>query len=178
MRPVRSDGNARFAAALAILAAVLALFSEHVLAGTASPARPRAASQQATPPASAQEIPASQTIAPDQLAKEIAGKDKPIVVCVAPRFLYDGAHVPGALFHGATSTEKGLADFKQWAASTPKGANIVLYCGCCPITRCPNIRPALATLHELGFTSVKVLWLPQDFHADWIEKGYPTEKSQ
>lgn len=177
---MKSVASARFAAVLtsAILAAVLALFCEHVLGGTPSPATLPAASQQATPPASAREIPASQTIEPDQLAKEIAGKDKPIVVCVAPRFLYDGAHVPGALFHGATSTEKGLADLRQWAASTRKDANIVLYCGCCPITRCPNIRPALATLHELGFTNVKVLWLPQDFHTDWIQKGYPTEKTQ
>ncbi|HXX43977.1 MAG TPA: rhodanese-like domain-containing protein [Candidatus Acidoferrales bacterium] len=177
---MKSDGSGRFAAVLtsAVLAALLTLLSAHVLGGMARPATLPATSQQATPPASAQEIPASQTIGPDQLANELARKDKPIVVCVAPRFLYDGAHIPGALFHGATSTDKGLADFKQWAASTAKDRNIVLYCGCCPITRCPNVRPALATLHELGFTNVKVLWLPQDFHTDWIQKGYPTEKSQ
>ncbi len=176
---MKSGGSARFAAILAstILVAVLALVAAHVLPGAPRPATVGAAAEQATSPAAAQQIPASQTIQPDLLAKEITGKDKPIVVCVAPRFLYEGAHIPGALFHGATSTEKGLADLKQWAASTPKDRNIVLYCGCCPITRCPNVRPALATLRELGFTSVKVLWLPQDFRTDWIEKGYPSEKS-
>jgi len=160
------------------LIATLAIGAAHVFRGALRPATVRAAAQQAPAPPSGQEIPASQTIEPDELAKEIAGKDKPIVVCVAPRFLYDGAHIPGALFHGATSTEKGLADLKQWAAGTSKDASIVLYCGCCPITRCPNVRPALEALHDMGFTHVKVLWLPQDFHTDWIQKGYPTEKGQ
>jgi len=160
------------------LIASLGFGAAHVLGGALRPATVRAASQQTPAPPSAQEIPASQTIEPDVLAKEIAGKDKPIVVCVAPRFLYDGAHIPGALFHGASSTEKGLADLKQWAAGTSKDANIVLYCGCCPLTRCPNVRPALAALRDMGFTHVKVLLLPQDFHTDWIQKGYPTEKGQ
>jgi thiosulfate/3-mercaptopyruvate sulfurtransferase len=161
-------------------AAVIALFAvgaAHLLHGAPGPAgQAAAAAQQTTPPPSAQEIPASQTIQPDELAKQIAGKDKPVVVCVAPRFLYDGAHIPGALFHGPASRPDGLNDLRQWAKGAPRDANIVLYCGCCPLTRCPNVRPALAALRDMGFTHVKVLWLPQDFHTDWIEKGYPVEK--
>jgi len=122
------------------------------------------------------EIPRSDTIQPDELVKAIASKDKPIIVCVAPHFLYDGAHIPGALFHGPGSTTEGLADLRRWAQGTARDRAIVLYCGCCPIPRCPNVRPALAELREMGFTHLKVLWLPKDFHTDWMEKGYAVEK--
>jgi len=128
---------------------------------------------QATPP---EEIPRSETVQPDQLAREMTSKDRPIVICVAPRFLYDGAHIPGALFHGPGSTTDGLNDLRHWGRGTARDRAIVLYCGCCPISRCPNVRPALAELQKMGFTHVEVLWLPKDFHTDWIEKGYPVEK--
>ena len=164
--------------AILLLIAGMTWGTVRMLGGASRAAGSPARWQQPPAPGAAQEIPASQIVQPEDLAKQIAGKDKPIVVCVAPKFLYDGAHVPGALFHGAASTEKGLADLKQWAAGVAKDANIVLYCGCCPITRCPNVRPALAALDEMGFTHVRVLWLPEDFHTDWIQKGYPTEKSQ
>lgn len=164
--------------ASAVLIAFFAVVAARVLNGAPGSSSVRAAAQQSAPPPSDQEIPASQTIQPDELNKELAGKSKPIVVCVAPRFLYDGAHIPAALFHGPASRPEGLADLRQWAQGVPRDANIVLYCGCCPLTRCPNVRPALAALREMNFTHVRVLWLPKDFHTDWIEKGYPVEKSQ
>jgi rhodanese-related sulfurtransferase len=125
-----------------------------------------------------QDIPDSAIIQPDELAKELAGSAKPIVVCVAPHFLYQGAHIPGAVFHGPGSSPDGARDLRQWVQTEPHDANIVIYCGCCPMARCPNIRPALHVLTEMGFTHVKVLWLAKDFHTDWIEKGYPAEKGQ
>ena len=177
---MRSDNRARFAAISlsAVLIAGLAIGTVRLLCVTVRPATVRASAQQTSPLPSGQEIPASQTIQPDELAKQIAGKEKPIVVCVAPRFLYDGAHIPGALFHGPTSRADGLNDLRQWAKGTPRDATVVVYCGCCPLTRCPNVRPALATLLDLGFAHVKVLGLPQDFHTDWIQKGYPVEKGR
>jgi hypothetical protein len=42
--------------------------------------------------------------------------------------------------------------------------------------KCPNIRPAFAALHEMGFTKVRVVSIPTNFKTDWIDKGYPTEK--
>jgi len=30
----------------------------------------------------------------------------------------------------------------------------------------------------MGFTNVKVLYIAQNFGADWVSKGYPTEKSE
>src|SRR5262249_9674834 len=144
-------------------------------APAAAPASPWTAEHTHSPD---QDIPASQTIQPEELAKELTGKTKPIVVCVAPHFLYQGAHVPGAVFHGPGSTPDGLEDLQHWAQGLAVDANMVVYCGCCPMTRCPNVRPALRVPTEMGFRHVKVLWLPQDFHTDWIGMGYPIEKGQ
>jgi hypothetical protein len=41
--------------------------------------------------------------------------------------------------------------------------------------KCPNLRPAYQALKKLGFTQIRVLDLPTNFHTDWAEKGYPVE---
>jgi thiosulfate/3-mercaptopyruvate sulfurtransferase len=124
---------------------------------------------------------AAQTILPDALAKELTAKDqtkRPTVICVGFRPLYEGAHVPGALFHGAASTPQGIADLKSWAQDVPRSSNIVLYCGCCPLQHCPNLKPGFLALRDMGFTNLRVLLLPSDFNTDWIEKGYAVEKGK
>jgi thiosulfate/3-mercaptopyruvate sulfurtransferase len=122
---------------------------------------------------------AAQTVQPADLMKEIGNPKSAnhvIVACVGFRPLFSGAHVPGAVFHGAASTEPGLADLKRWAQSLPHSANVVLYCGCCPLVHCPNLRPAFIALRDMGFTHLRVLILPTDFATDWIGKGFPVEK--
>jgi hypothetical protein len=119
----------------------------------------------------------AQTVSPADFAKELQNHDASLkIVYVGVRTLYSGAHIPGSVFHGPGSTDQGLSDLKKFAVTLPKGANIVIYCGCCPLERCPNLRPAFSTLKEMGFTHLRVLILPTDFAADWIEKGYPVEK--
>ena len=113
------------------------------------------------------------------LTPEIAGaKDEhsPTVIYVGFRTLFEGGHIPHASFHGTASKEEGLAELKKWIATLPRSTDLVIYCGCCPFNRCPNIRPAYTALHEMGFTHVRVLVLPTSFAADWVEKGYPMEK--
>jgi thiosulfate/3-mercaptopyruvate sulfurtransferase len=113
------------------------------------------------------------------LAREIAsakGGSAPTIVYVGFRTLFEGGHVPQASFHGTASKEEGLAELKKWLATLPRSTNLVIYCGCCPFNRCPNIRPAYAALREMGFTHVRVLVLPTSFAADWVERGYPMEK--
>lgn len=124
---------------------------------------------------------AAQTILPDALARELtatAQTKRPTVICVGFRPLYEGAHVPGALFHGAASTPQGIADLKGWAQDVPRSSNIVLYCGCCPLQHCPNLKPGFLALRGMGFTNLRVLLLPSDFKTDWIEKGYAVEKGK
>ena len=123
----------------------------------------------------------SQTVQPEDLVKEIAAPahpDEPAVVCVGFRPLYQGAHIPHAVFHGAASTDAGLAELKSWAQKIPKATNVVLYCGCCPMAHCPNLRPAFVAMRDMGFTNLRVLILPNDFNTDWIQKGYPIEKGK
>jgi thiosulfate/3-mercaptopyruvate sulfurtransferase len=121
---------------------------------------------------------AAQTLQASDLAREIADKSgsPPVVVYVGFRTLFAGGHIPGATFHGSASKEEGLAEIKKWAATLPRSTNLVIYCGCCPFEKCPNIRPAFTALHEMGFTNLRVLILPTSFAADWAEKGFPMEK--
>lgn len=139
------------------------------------------AAQTSTEHAASEPWTGSQTIQPAELANDLKKdkeSEKPVVVCVGFHTLYEGAHVPGAIFHGAASTTEGLDDLKHWAQSAPRSANIVIYCGCCPLSHCPNIRPAFEALHSMGFTHLRVLLLPQDFAADWVAKGYAVEKGK
>jgi rhodanese-related sulfurtransferase len=98
------------------------------------------------------------------------------VIYVGFRTLFEGGHVPGAAFHGTASKAESLAELKKWLDALPRSTNLIIYCGCCPFDRCPNIRPAYTALHDMGFTHVRVLVLPTSFAADWVEKGYPMQK--
>ena len=120
----------------------------------------------------------SETMEPSVLAKMLTDKysSLPTVVFVGFRSLYAGGHVPNASFHGTASTEQGLAELKVWAASLPRTTELVIYCGCCPMDKCPNIRPAYTALGDMGFKKVRVLILPTSFAADWADKGYPMQK--
>jgi thiosulfate/3-mercaptopyruvate sulfurtransferase len=60
----------------------------------------------------------------------------------------------------------------------PRTNLIVLYCGCCPWDHCPNVKPADDTLHAMGFTNVKVLYISNNFGTNWVDKGYPVAKGE
>jgi thiosulfate/3-mercaptopyruvate sulfurtransferase len=176
--------KAQFACVLSIpvfLAAIILAAGYFTVALTGAAQSNVASSRASSDPWSA-----SQTIQPSDLLKELGisksepgeskGAPKPVFVCVGFRPLYMGAHVPGAVFHGAAQSEQGLADLKRWAQGVPRTANVVVYCGCCPFDHCPNVRPAFSALHDMGFANLRVLLLPHDFATDWVEKGYPVEK--
>lgn len=92
--------------------------------------------------------------------------------------LYTEAHIPGAEYVGPASQPVGLAMLRHRVESVPRDRAIVLYCGCCPWNRCPNIAPAWQLLHEMGFTNLKVLHIDQNFGADWVRKGYGADSTQ
>ena len=117
----------------------------------------------------------AQTLEPSQLVKELHQERDPhlTLIYVGMKTLYAGAHIPGAVYNGAGSTEQGISELKKFAASLPKSSDVVLYCGCCPLEKCPNLRPAFSALKETGFARLRVLILPTSFNVDWVEKGYP-----
>ncbi len=120
----------------------------------------------------------AQTVKPAEFAQELENRNgtPPTIVYVGFRTLFAGGHIPGALFHGSASTEQGLADLKNWADALPRSTNLVIYCGCCPFEKCPNIRPAFTALDKMGFTKIRVLILPASFATDWADKGFPMQK--
>jgi len=112
------------------------------------------------------------------LAHELADKNggAPTIVYVGFHTLFAGGHIPGATFHGSASTEQGLSELKKWAEGLPRTTNLVIYCGCCPFEKCPNIRPAFTALDKMGFKKLRVLAIPTSFATDWADKGYPIQK--
>jgi thiosulfate/3-mercaptopyruvate sulfurtransferase len=122
---------------------------------------------------------AAQTVQPADLVKELGeSKSAPTVLFVGFQRLYTAGHIKGAQYHGGGGRADGVAQIKTWADALPRSTNLVIYCGCCPMERCPNIRPAFTALHEMGFTKLRVLILPTSFEVDWAEKGMPYDKGQ
>ena len=121
----------------------------------------------------------SQTVQPGDLLKELSEpKTAPTVLFVGFQRLYAAGHIKGAQYHGTGGSIEGIAQIKSWAEPLPRSSNLVIYCGCCPMDRRPNIRPAFAALRDLGFTKLRVLVLPTSFEVDWAEKGFPYDKGQ
>jgi thiosulfate/3-mercaptopyruvate sulfurtransferase len=136
---------------------------------------------ESAPPAVSEPWTDAQTVKAADLVKEIAdtkAANRPVVVCSGVRVLYEGAHVPGAVFHGPASKQEGLDDLKKWAKGIPRSSNVVVYCGCCPFEYCPNVRPAFEALQSMGFQHLRVLVLPSSFAKDWVEQGYAFEKGK
>ena len=119
----------------------------------------------------------AKAVQPADLVKELGNsKTAPTVVFVGFKRLYSAGHIKGAEYHGTAGSEEGLKELTAWAAGISRSTNLVIYCGCCPMERCPNIRPAFKALQGLGFKNLRVLLLPQDFATDWAGKGLPFDK--
>ena len=110
-----------------------------------------------------------QLMEPAALANTIkSNENMPFIYCVGP-----GAVIPHSINVGMTEDKKNLEAFKASISKLPRTANIVIYCGCCPFAKCPNVRPAIASLKEMKFTNYHLLNLPDNIKTDWIAKGYP-----
>jgi len=81
--------------------------------------------------------------------------------------------IKGAKHIGAVSNVDHMSTLISTVTALPKNTLMVIYCGCCPFTKCPNIRPAFQQLKKMGFTNVKVLDLPVNLQTNWIAIGYP-----
>lgn len=147
-----------------------ALLAALTLAWTAFAQAPRGAASPPSDPWTPGEL-----LQPAELAKAIESGHAPIILSAAFPVLYRGKHIVHAINAGPTAKPEGIEALKNAVANLPKDADLVIYCGCCPMEKCPNIRPAYRTLKELGFTHVRVLSLETNLHEDWVAKGYPSE---
>jgi hypothetical protein len=116
---------------------------------------------------------AAQVSQPSELAADLSSGATPVMLQVGRQVLYKSKHIRGSIYAGPGSTPEGLQALKQAVRDLPKNADIYLYCGCCPVVRCPNIRPAFATLTSMGFTHLHVVMLETSFGQDWVARGYP-----
>ena len=112
----------------------------------------------------------SQLLEPADLAKTLNDSKaaQPYVFCIGPQSV-----IKGSVYIGPTKDQKNLDALKEQLKKLPKDANIVIYCGCCPFDRCPNIRPAFELLNKMEFKNQKLLNLSRNVKVDWIDKGYP-----
>ena len=126
---------------------------------------------------SAETIDKSHLMQPEDLVKVLqSNADKPLILSVGFKTLYAQHHIPGAEYVGAAGEKDGLEQLRKRVQPLPKKTSIVIYCGCCPWSHCPNLGAAYKALADMGFTNVQALYIANNFGQDWVQKGYPTEK--
>lgn len=125
-------------------------------------------------------ISSSHLINPDELVTILQSTKgaKPLIIQVGPHMLYVQAHIPGSEYIGPASDPGGIQRLRTRVSSLPRNKFIVIYCGCCPWNHCPTVQPADDALRAMGFTNIKVLYIPDNFGANWVDKGYPIAKGE
>ena len=112
----------------------------------------------------------AQLIQPDVLVKKIAEPNakRPVILNVGIE-----KNIKSAMEIGILSSTSKQDTLKKALASIEKKKEIVIYCGCCKLTECPNIPIALSYVKSLGYSNVKILNLPVGLDEDWVTKNYP-----
>jgi thiosulfate/3-mercaptopyruvate sulfurtransferase len=125
-------------------------------------------------------IPSDVLIQPEELVRIVqsAKGPKPLMLQVGSNVLYAQAHIPGSEYAGAAANESGRQQLRKRVENLPRNKPIVIYCGCCPWSHCPNVNPAYQELRGMGFTNVRVLYIANNFGADWVDKGFPIAKGE
>lgn len=130
--------------------------------------------------APAASIPAASLVQPGDWAARVrdGSATRTLTLHVGFKTMFDQAHIPGSEYAGPGNTGAGLQVLRDRVASLAKDAPILIYCGCCPWSRCPNMAAAYDLLVELGFTNLKAMIINDNFGTDWVDKGYPTASTQ
>jgi thiosulfate/3-mercaptopyruvate sulfurtransferase len=97
--------------------------------------------------------------------------DKPVVFNVGPM-----ENIKTAKFVGRGTSVTAIDKMKSELSMENKNKTVVIYCGCCSFSSCPNIKPAFDALVAAGFKNTKVLEIPEGIKPDWVAKGYPMEE--
>lgn len=112
----------------------------------------------------------NQLIEPAELAAIIQNPQakKPLILNIgAVEDIKDATHI------GPANKTENLEILMEKVKSLSKNTAMVIYCGCCPFGKCPNIRPAFTALQNAGFSNIKLLDLPVNLNTNWTSKGYP-----
>jgi Rhodanese-like domain len=115
-------------------------------------------------------------IQPKDLAAQLRSSGaKPALFHVGFGILYRARHIPGSVYAGPASQPEGLRALRAAVEKLPRDREVVVYCGCCPWDHCPNVRPALALLKQMGFKNARALMIPTNLATDWTARGYPVD---
>ena len=115
----------------------------------------------------------AQLMSVDVLAKKINSNQLKNTVILAIGF---DATIKNSVDIGPGSQPENIQKLKTYLKSIKKNKEVVIYCGCCPFTRCPNIRPAFKAVQELGFKNTKLLNIETNIKTNWLDKGYPSNE--
>jgi hypothetical protein len=86
------------------------------------------------------------------------------------------AELKGAIDIGPGEDDENIEKLKVALNGVPKDREMVIYCGCCPFDKCPNVLPAMRLLKDNGYTNAYLLDLSTNFKTDWLNKGYPVNR--
>src|SRR5699024_9418037 len=113
-----------------------------------------------------------QMMAPAKLAQKIEANqvDDMLILSIG----FDDI-IKGSIDLGPANDSTQLAALKDYLKTIPKDQSLVLYCGCCPLEKCPNVRPAFQLINAMGFTNAKLLNIETSIKANWLDKGYPAK---
>lgn len=114
-----------------------------------------------------------QLMEPKVLADRITQNkmNKTVVVNIGP-----DAVIKGSYNVGPGSDPRNIEKMRVYLQNISKDKEVVLYCGCCPFAKCPNIRPAFKALTDLGYKNARLLNIPHNIKTDWIDKKYPVSE--
>jgi thiosulfate/3-mercaptopyruvate sulfurtransferase len=115
----------------------------------------------------------SELVMPADFAAHMNGA---LILHVGFPVLYRAAHIPESQYAGPGSKPEGVEALAKAVAGQPHDRDIVLYCGCCPWDKCPNVKPAIEALRKMGFTHVRAMVIKENFKTDWSDKNYPVER--
>ncbi len=111
-------------------------------------------------------------ISPETLSKILKDDKsiKPLVVNVGPM-----ADIKYAVNINTITSGDGVDIFNRLMSRFSKEKEVVIYCGCCKLVDCPNVKSAREQLLKSGHKKYKILNLPTELAADWTNKGYPMQ---
>jgi len=123
-------------------------------------------------------IPAAGLINTQDLVKILQSPQgkRPLLIYVGFHLPYTQGHIPSSEYFGPAANAAMVQHLRKHVEGLPRNKFIVIYCGCCPWSHCPNVKPAYEALHNLGFTKLKALYIPDNLGTDWVNKGYPIER--
>ena len=92
-----------------------------------------------------------QLMPPADLAKALNNPEaaKPLIFSIGMQ-----AIIKNSIDIGPAMAYENLQALKQKLEKLDKNTSIVVYCGCCPFSNCPNVRPAMELLKNMQFTNI------------------------